>query len=126
MNNRGKKKKERNVSPEMNLLNLTCYFGVSGIKKVASMVREGMPVEEACEKEGIVGNERSTLYLLFARECYASELYDLGDAYMRKVERMKDKSGFVVDMMNLVHKNRLFFPNRVEEGQKRLCLRKTR
>ncbi len=119
--------KRKSRTAEQNLLDLTCYFGISEIRHIAAMVREqGMRVEDACEKKGIVGNERSTLYLLFARECYATGLLDLGDQYIRKVEHMEEKSGYVIEMMNLVQKNRFFFPNRVNENQKRFQLVKTR
>lgn len=118
-------RKKENMA-NRNLFDFNCYFGVADVRKIASLVASGMDIEVACDKSCVVGNERATLYLLFARECYAMKNMSLGDSYIRRVEHVEEKSGYVVDMMNRIKKNRLFFPNQVKEGQKRLCLQKTR
>ena len=98
------------------------YYGIEQVEDIAELVCSGMTIEDACLSMGLNEEERSTIELIFAREYYAQENYKMGDQYLKKVERTKDKSKFIKNLMEEIRKSKKFYKNRVRENDKHLVL----
>ena len=73
--------------------------------------------------EYIPNDEQKAISLLIlARENYTQENYTAGDKYLKKVEKMKDKTKFVISLFEEIRKNKIFYKNRVDENHKPLFL----
>ena len=102
------------------------HYGIKWAEKVAELVSSGMTIDEACLNVGLNEEQKSIISLIFARECYAQENYTMGDQFLKKVERTKNKSKFTKSLFEEVRKNKIFYKNRADESQKCLILtRKT-
>ena len=53
-----------------------------------------MTIDDACLNLGLDDEQKSIIALIFAKEYYAQEIYTIGDQYLKKVERIKNKSKF--------------------------------
>lgn len=98
------------------------YYGIEQVEQVAELVSSGMTIDDACLNLGLEEEKKSIIALIFAKKCYAEENYTMGDRYLKKVEKTKNKSKFVNSLIEEVRKNKRFYKNRVEEGQKNLLL----
>ncbi len=98
-----------------------CY-GIEHVEQVARLFSSGMTIDDACSTVGLDDNQKTIVTLIFARECYAQGNYDLGDQFLKKVERTPNKSRFTKSLFSEITKNKAFYKNRIEEGQKRLVL----
>ncbi len=96
------------------------YYGIDGIDQVAKLISSGMTIEEACCNLRLNEEQKNIVTLIYAREYYAQEFYALGDQYLKKVERTKNKSKFVITLLEEIRKNKRFYKNRMIEEAKHL------
>ena len=66
--------------------------------------------------------QKAIATLVLARESYAQENYTMGDQYLKKVEKSKNKTKFVTSLFEEIQKNKRFYKNRVDENHKPLVL----
>ena len=98
------------------------YYGIENIYELTELIVSGMNIDEACTTLGLNDEQKAIATLILARESYIQENYAMGDQYLKKVERTKNKTKFVSSLFEEVRRNKRFYRNRVEEGQKRLIL----
>ena len=98
------------------------YYGIEQVEQIAELVTSGVSMNDACLSFDLSDEQKSIVALIFAKECYAQKNYIIGDRYLKKVERTKNKSKFVKSLFEEVRKNKRFYKNRVEDGQKHLVL----
>lgn len=98
------------------------YYGIEQVEQVAELVSTGMTLDDACLSVELDEEQKSIISLIFAKNCYAQENWIMGDQYLKKVEKTKNKSKFVKSLFKEVQENRRFYKHRVEKDQKKLIL----
>lgn len=118
-------KKRRNVnitSSSDDIYHLDYYYGIDNIGTIAELIANGIDINKACEQFYLNEEQKLIVMLILARECYIQEFYELGDKYCKVVERSKNKTDLIKDMLVKIRTNKKFFVNRVVDNQKRLVL----
>ena len=98
------------------------YYGIENINELAELIRTGINIDDACINLGLNDEQKAIAILVLARESYAQENYAMGDQYLKKVERSKNKTKFVISLFEEVRRNKRFYRNRVDENHKTLVL----
>lgn len=98
------------------------FYGIEDIEKIAELVRNGMTIEEIADRFELTSEQISIVKLIFARECYITGNFELGDFYLKKVEQSKNKTNFVKKMMEDIIKNKKFYMHRDLSNHKTLSL----
>lgn len=98
------------------------FYGIENIYELAELILFGMNVDDACITLGLNDEQKSIATLILARESYIQENYVMGDQYLKKVERKKNKTKFVSSLFEEIRRNKRFYKNRIDEGQKHLIL----
>lgn len=98
------------------------HYGIEQLDQIAKLISTGVPLDEACLNIGLDEEQKNIVALIYAKECYAQENYKIGDQYLKKVERTKNKSKQLKTFIKELRKNKIFYKNRVEEGQKHFVL----
>ncbi len=92
-------------------------YGVKEARQIVEFVFMGENFDEACVKVNLNENQKNIVALILAKMYYAQERYTLGDQYLKKVERAKNKSKMVYSLYEEVRINKRFYKNRAEEIQ---------
>ena len=100
------------------------YYGIENINEFAELISSGINIDDACATLGLNDEQKAIATLILARESYAQENYTMGDQYLKKVERSKNKTKFVTSLFEEVRKNKRFYRNRVYKNRKPLVLNK--
>lgn len=98
------------------------YYGTEEVEQVAELINSGMTFDDACLSVGLDEEQKNIVSLIFAKECYAQENYTMGDQFLKRVERSKNKTKFIKSLFEEVRKNKIFYKNRIEKGQKLLLV----
>lgn len=98
------------------------YYGIESMHELAELINSGINVDDACVTLGFNDEQKAIATLVLAKECYLQENYTIGDRYLRKVEKTKNKTKFVTSLLEEVRKNKIFYRNRVDENYKPLIL----
>lgn len=98
------------------------YYGIENIHELAELIVSGMNIDDACITLGLDDEQKTIATLVLARESYAQENYVMGDQYLKKVERAKNKTKFVTSLFEEIRRNKRFYRNRVDENHKPLVL----
>lgn len=98
------------------------YYDIEKAEEVAEQISAGMSIDDACLNVGLDEEQKSIITLIFARDYYTQENYTMGDTFLKKVERTKNKSKFTNSLLEEIRKNKKFYKNRVRENQKCLLL----
>lgn len=98
------------------------YYGIENIHELAELIVSGMDIDDACITLGLNDEQKAIVTLILARESYAQENYAMGDQYLKKVERTKNKTKFVTSLFDEIRRNKRFYRNRVDENHKPLVL----
>ncbi len=89
------------------------YYGIENIHEVVDLISSGMSIDEACANLDMNEEQKSIVGLIFAREYYSQSNYRLGDQYLKRVEKTKNKSKRVKSLFEEVRRNKKFYRNRV-------------
>lgn len=100
------------------------YYGIENINELAELISSGINIDDVCTTLGLNDEQKAIATLILARESYAQENYTMGDQYLKKVERSKNKTKFVTSLFEEVRKNKRFYRNRVDKNRKPLVLTK--
>lgn len=98
------------------------YYGIENINELAELISSGINIDDVCTTLGLNDEQKAIATLVLARESYAQENYTMGDQYLKKVEKSKNKTKFVTSLFEEVRKNKRFYRNRVDENHKPLVL----
>lgn len=99
-------------------------YGIENIDKIAEMVASGIGLDEVCDNLKINEEQKNLISLIFARDCYIQENDNLGDQYLKRVEKVKNKSESVCKLFEEVTRNKKFYKNRLNKNYKPLELTK--
>lgn len=91
-------------------------YGIEYVRDIAELVSSGISFDEACESMNINREQKSIISLIFAKECYATENYTMGDKYLKNAEKDKNKTKFVNKLIEEVKRNKRFYKNRLNEN----------
>lgn len=87
-----------------------------GVQRIDDMLAykdvNGLDYEEACENMGFTYEEYLLTLLVLAKRAYGDKHDDLGDKYLKMVEKSGNKSRKVVEKFQEVQKNKKFYKNR--------------
>ncbi len=98
------------------------YYGIESMHELAELILSGMNIDEACASLELNDEQKAIATLVLARECYLQENYTIGDQYLKKVEKTKNKTKFVISLFEEVRKNKRFYRNRADKNHKPLIL----
>lgn len=99
------------------------YYGIECIDEISNLLHLGFSLDEACSQLNLNEEQHQLVSLICAKECYAIENYSLGDKYIKKVEKSKNKGKNINHLMYKLKKNKKFYKNRTSsEEQKKLVL----
>lgn len=98
------------------------YYGIENMPQLAELIVSGMNMDEACASLELNEEQKAIAILVLARECYTQENYLMGDQYLKKVEKTKHKTKFVISLFEEIRRNKRFYKNRVDEKYKPLVL----
>lgn len=114
--NSGYRYMEEKNEVEMNLedfIDNNTNYGIENLNEVAIFILENkMDFKEAKEKFDLSSEEINIIKLIFARDYYTKEYYDMGDKYFREVEKNKDKTKRVNKLLSEIKRDRNFYKNR--------------
>ena len=89
------------------------YYGVNNFPEINSFIIEsGLDVETACSQLGLSLEEVDIIKLIYAREFYTQGSYNKGDAFLKSVEKSKNKTENTKKIFEEVRKNKRFYQNR--------------
>lgn len=87
-------------------------YGIDNIDNIKLLLNSGCRFDDVCLKFNLTEEQKSILLLILARDSYSACFYELGDKYMKIVEKMKNKTSAVKELFLEIRKNRLFYKNR--------------
>ena len=96
------------------------YYGIECVPKIAELVSNGSKIDDAMLLFSLSSEEKSLVYLIFAREYYSLGYDMMGDQLMKKVSKSKNKTKRVTSLFNEIIRNKRFYANRVAAKDK--CL----
>lgn len=99
-------------------------YGINNLEEITEYIREtNLDVESACLQLGMNEEQINIVRLLYAKGFYAQGNYEKGDEFLKYVERSKNKSQFLKQMINEIRTNKKFYANRFNEDYPRLSLK---
>ncbi len=98
------------------------YYGIENMYELAELIVSGISIDDACVSLGLNDEQKAIATLVLARESYTQGNYAMGDQYLKKVERIKNKTKFVISLSEEIRRNKKFYKNRVDENHKSLVL----
>ena len=102
--------------------NMNEYYGLEAIEEMAAFVSSGKTIEEVQEKFSLTEEQTTLLMLVFARVCYTNGDFILGDQYLRKVEKRKNKTKQIKQLLEEIRRKKKFYKNQVSEDAKSFIL----
>lgn len=102
--------------------NMNEYYGLKAIEEMAAFVSSGKTIEEVQEKFALTEEQTTLLMLVFARICYTNGDFTLGDRYLRKVEKRKNKTKQIKQLLEEIRRKKKFYKNQVPEDAKSFIL----
>ena len=101
------------------------FYGIDNIEEIVNEIfQNGIPVEDVCFNLRLNEEEKNIVILLIARESYYQEKYELGDYYINKVSKVKNRSEKIDRLYKSILKNRKYYKNRDDSEHKKLVLYK--
>lgn len=100
------------------------YYGIENIEKIANLISNGTTIDKISDIMNFDEETKNVTMLILAREYYAQGNYVLGDNYLKKVERSKNKTPLVKQLLKKIITNKKFYKNRLGEEHKSLILTK--
>ena len=102
--------------------NLHEYYGINNLDEIVELISAGYNVEEACQFKGLNKEQTDLVFLILAKDSYAKNDFSLGDKFIKQVEKRKEKTKFVISLLEEIRKNKKFYKNRVDDNYKSLLL----
>ena len=100
-------------------------YGIDNIEEIVDLVFQyNMTIEDACDILGLDDEKKNLSILIIARESYYQSRYSLGDFYIKKISKIKNRSELVDKFYKKVIRERNFYKNRIDSNHKKLVLYK--
>lgn len=98
-------------------------YGMENLDKIISYIFENnIDVETACCELGVPSEQIAIVRLICVKKYYSMGNYGMGDIFVRIVERSKNKTPFILNLLDEVRRNKKFYINRVIDNSKPLKL----
>ena len=98
-------------------------YGIKNLDQITAYIFENdLDIETVCSEFGVPIEQIDVIKLIFAKKYYSQGNYEMGDTFVKSVERSKDKTPFVLKLFNEVRTNKRFYINRVVDDTKPLKL----
>lgn len=95
----------------------TNYYGINNFDEIDDYIIEtGLDVETACYNINLSLEETQIIKLIYAREYYIQGLINKGDQFFKSVEKSKDKTKKVIQIMEEIRKNKKFYQTRTVDN----------
>lgn len=108
---------------DFNYHDVNDYYGIENFAQINSYINEsGLDVETACNQLGLASETINLIKLIYAREFYTQGNYTKGDLFFKSVEKSKEKTKEVIQIMEEIRKNKRFYKNRQGEDLLQLSL----
>lgn len=92
---------------------------------LVALIQSGdVSLKDACLRLHLSDEQILYVELIYARDCYYLGEYDMGDAYLKKVEKSKNKNPSIINLLEEIRKNKKFYKNRINDQEKCLVFRK--
>lgn len=98
------------------------YYGIECINELSNLIVNGVSLDEACINMNLNEEQKNIVLLIVAKECYETEKYELGDQYIKKVEKTKNRGRYINNLINEIRKNKKFYKNRMDSKENKLVL----
>lgn len=98
-------------------------YNIGSFEEINNLIiNTGLDVDSACERLNISEEHKIRIKLLYAKLYYSYGEYQIGDAFVDDIEKIKNKSQFVKKELEVIRKNRKFYINREKSGELKLSL----
>lgn len=98
---------------EFNNSDVQTLYGIENFDLINDhIVCTGIDVETACKHFGLTGEQTDIVKLLYAREFFIRGYIEKGDEFLLSVDKSKNKTSIVIDLLYEMRKNRLFYSHR--------------
>lgn len=88
-------------------------YGIENLNEIAIFILESkMDFNIAKEKFNLSDEDINIIKLIFAKDYYTKEYYDIGDRYFKEVEKSKNKTKRLNKILAEIRKNRNFYKHR--------------
>lgn len=98
-------------------------YGIENISDIIVLVSNGSSLNEACERIHLTEEEKNIVHLIFAKEWYTLGNYQIGDRYLKVVEKAPNKSKFTNSLLIEIRKNKPFYKNRVDNDYQSILVK---
>lgn len=99
------------------------YYGINNISDIIELVSNGINLNEACERLNLTEEQKNIVTLIFAREWYTLGNYQVGDSYLKMVEKTPNKSKFTNSLLTEIRKNKNFYKNRIDDNYQSILVK---
>lgn len=95
----------------------------SFLDDLIALVKTGdMCFDLAIDNLGLSEEDKNYARLVYARDCYYIGSFDIGDKYIEKVLKSKNKNDDILVLLDEIRRNKKFYQNRLDEDKKQLVL----
>ena len=117
------KPKVKMKEEDFNYYDVSQFYGIDNFDEINTFIMSsGLDVESACIQLGMSSEQIDIVKLIYAREFYLGGLFQHGDIFLNSVEKSKNKTKYVIKLLNDIRKNRRFYQNREGREPKKLSL----
>ena len=98
-------------------------YGIENLEQITACIFEtNLDIETVCNEFGVPVEQIDIIKLIFAKKYYSQGNYEMGDIFVRTVEKSKNKTPFILRLLDEVRTNKRFYINRVVDTSKPLKL----
>ena len=91
---------------------LNDYYGISNINDIFALLKQGNSIEDISKNLELNEEQLNLINLIIAREYYSIDNYYIGDIYLKKVLKSKNKTLIVKNILEEITQNKKFYKNR--------------
>lgn len=98
-------------------------YGIENLEQITACIFEtNLDIETVCNEFEVPVEQIDIIKLIFAKKYYSQGNYEMGDIFVRTVEKSKNKTPFILRLLDEVRTNKRFYINRVVDTSKPLKL----
>ena len=87
-------------------------YGIDDIDKIVVLEKNGLSVHQVSEELNLTKEEETKVLIFLAKKYYSEGLDFKADNYMKKIEKIKNKSKETISLYEEVKKNKKFYKHR--------------
>lgn len=107
------KKPRFNMKEEDFIEDADLYYGIENIEEITEYVKNSNKNVNIALKELNLSEEQiNIIKLIYARGFYINQQFEIGDSFIKDVEQSKNKSDFILKLLEEIRKNKKLYFNR--------------